>query len=356
MKTAVIGTGVIAEQHLTALRRVPDAQLAAVCDLSPAMARDAADRFGAKAIFTDYQQMLADVKPDVVHVLTPPQTHLRLVSDCLTQGSHVIVEKPIAPTHNEFLTLWQLAQSTGRNLVEDHNYRFNQPIRRIDNLLATGRLGQVEEVEVRMALNIRGEGDRFSDRNMPHPSHRLPAGVLHEFITHLCYLTLHFMPVKWSDASARVAAAWSNHSPTGPDDLFRHDDLDALLVLGHAHARIRFSSRTAPDAFAITVRGSQGYAECDLFQPYVKAVFPRTGGKQLSPIVNQIVGGATLAHAGVTNFKNKIMQRSAYEGLHHLIEQTYHAINNNQPMPVTFDDMNGASQLVDALLSEANRL
>lgn len=351
MKTALIGAGVICEQHLLGLRQVTDAQVVGVCDLSEAMARYTAERFGVEAFFTDYQQMLAQTRPDVVHILTPAHTHVRLVSDCLQAHAHVLVEKPIAPTHGEFRDLWDQAQRSRRLLMEDHNYRFNAPVQRIERLVHDNVLGDVQDVEVRMALNIRG-GGRMADRNLPHPSHRMPAGALHEFITHLCYLALHFLPGARGASFDRVAAMWSNHGRRGDDDVFTVDDLDALVVMGSGHARIRFSAATGPDCFALTVRGRKGYAAADLFQPVVQVVCPRRGGKQLSPLINQFAGGWSLIGAGIRNFQRKIMRHTPYEGLHELIRRTYAALRDGAALPVTYQDMDDTSRFVDALVSQ----
>src|SRR4051812_43227387 len=232
LKAAVIGTGKISEEHLRYLSADPGVDLVGVCDLSPSLARYAATRFKAAAAFSDSAAMLRDARPDVVHVLTPPHTHAALVTDALNAGAHVVVEKPVAPTNAQFRDLWRLAESRGRRIVEDHNYRFNEPVLAIEKLLRNGRLGDVREVDVRMALPIRKAGGRYADASLPHPSHNLPAGVIHEFITPLCYLALRFLP-SWD----RVAAAWSKH---GDEPLFKYDDLDALVIGGPVHARIRF--------------------------------------------------------------------------------------------------------------------
>src|SRR5437660_7819319 len=93
LKAAVIGTGKISEEHLRFLRDAEGVDVAGVCDLSPSLAKYAAERFGGGKPFTDAAQMLQESAPDVVHVLTPPHTHERLVSDALSAGAHVIVEK-----------------------------------------------------------------------------------------------------------------------------------------------------------------------------------------------------------------------------------------------------------------------
>lgn len=359
LKSAVIGTGVISKQHLSFLQACDRSNLVGVCDLSPAAVHYAVDTFQAAAAYTDYAQMLEIEKPDVVHILTPPQTHLSIATDCLRSGAHVICEKPVAPTYSEFKDLWQISRECDRFLIEDHNYRFNGPVRAIQALIDDGMLGEVQEIEIRMALDLRS-GGRYADENLPNPIHKMPAGVIHDFITHLSYLLLSFMPQSTPGFEAgfeagfdRVSAAWSNH---GGGDLFKYDDLDALVVAGQVHGRIRFSSYTAPDCFSIIVRGSKGYAETDLFQPYLRCVVPRSVGKQLSPLVNHFVSGWELMSASVRNFRSKIMQRNAYDGLHYLLGETYEALSEGQAPPIGFNDMARTSRLVEALLAQENRL
>lgn len=353
LKSAVIGTGVISKQHLSFLQASQKANIVGVCDLSPAAVNYAVDTFQAAAAYTDYAQMLDEAKPDVVHILTPPATHLPIATDCLRAGAHVICEKPVAPSFNEFKDLWQISRECDRFLIEDHNYRFNSPVRAIQELVDDGTLGKIQEVEIRMALDLRS-GGRYADENMPSPIHKMPAGVIHDFITHLSYLLLSFLPeVDSGDGFERVSAAWSNH---GGGDLFKYDDLDALVIGGQAHGRIRFSSYTSPDCFSITVRGDRGYAETDLFQPYLRCVMPRSGGKQLSPLVNHFANGWELMSASARNFRNKIMQKTPYEGLHYLLGQTYDALSEGQAPPISYDDMARTSRLVEALLAQENRL
>jgi predicted dehydrogenase len=311
------------------------------------MADFAAQRFNAEKSFTNHKQMLQEAAPDVIHVLTPAATHPMLVRDCLESSAHVIVEKPVAPTHQEFLSLWELSQSKNRKLIEDHNYRFNKPVLAIEKLVADGTLGEVREVDVRMALSIRAIGGRYADVNLPHSSHRLPCGVLHEFITHLCYLALRFLP-----KIDRVKAAWSKH---GNDALFQYDDLDALVIAGATHGRIRFTSHTAPETFSLIVRGTRGWAETDLFQPYLRLSIPR-GGQQLTGLLNHLAGGYELITAAAAGFRNKIMRHTPYEGLNTFLSRTYESLRDGSEPPVTYADMDGASRLIDLLLDEKNRM
>jgi predicted dehydrogenase len=347
LRACVIGAGAISREHLTFLRDSDRAELAGVCDLSRAAARHAAERYGAAGFYADLGAMLEAARPDVVHVLTPPHTHVDVVAKCLESGSHVICEKPIAPTNAEFRRLWEIARRHGRYLIEDQNYRFNETVTRIAALVEQGALGEIRDVEVYFALGIRESGWPYSDENLPSPLHGLPAGALHDFTTHMCYLALMFVP-----QVDRVTSVWSN---LGGGTLFKYDDLDALAVNGKAHVRLRFNASTRPAAFRLTVRGTRGYAETELLEPYVREEFPRAGGAAFSPLVNHLVNGCGLIRAAARNFHRKLVQKTAYEGIPLLLDRAYAAMATGEPPPVRFEDMDGPSRLVDALLAGENR-
>jgi predicted dehydrogenase len=346
LRAAVIGTGKISEEHLRFLVTDERIALVGVCDLSPALAEYAAERFGALGNFSDAAQMLREAAPDVVHVLTPPRSHAPLIRQCLQAGAHVIVEKPVALSHGEFRELYALAEEKGRRLVEDHNYRFNKAFRRIERLVRDGMLGDVREVEVRLALNLRSPGSRYADANLPHPSHDLPAGVIHEFITHLSYLALRFLP-----DVPRVRADWSNHG----DATFRYDELDAVLQTDWVQGRIRFTCQTAPESFDIIVRGSRGSAQTDLFHPYLNISQVRPALGPAGPLVDQVHNGGRLVQAALRGFGNKLLQETPYEGIATFLAQTYAAFRSGKTPPVTFDDMDRTSQLIDAMLAQSRK-
>ncbi len=352
MTVAVIGGGKISEQHLGTLRGIGGVDIAGVCDLSPALARFTAERFAVPNWFTDYHKMLERTRVDVVHVLTPPATHDRIVRDCLDSGRHVIVEKPVALSNAGFRELWDYAASRDLRLIENHNYRFNGPIQQLERAITAGRIGTIEEVEVRMALNIRG-GGRYADENLPHPSHQLPAGIIHEFITHLAYLFLHFMPGSSIDDIESIRAMWRNHDG---GKLFKYDDLDVGVLAGSVHGRIRFSCSQWPDCFMVQVRGTDGVATAELFHPTCQVTTRRSVGQHLTPLVNSIAGARTMVRSGFGSIWQKIRNRGAYDGLSRFLELSYNALRTGGEPPVGYRQMDETSRLVDAMLALENRI
>jgi predicted dehydrogenase len=352
LRTAIIGGGRISEQHLGPLSRRPDVVVEGLCDLSPALARFSAERFGVPRWFSDYRAMLDEVNPDVVHILTPAATHVPIGSDCLERGLHVIMEKPAALSNADFRQLWDLAERQGVRFIENHNYRFNTLIQRLEQVVSSGRLGSVEEVEVELALNIRG-GGRYADENLPHPSHRLPGGVIHEFISHLCCLLLRFLPQPEAGGDPTIEQAlWRNR---GGGSLFKYDDLDAVVASDRVTGRVRFTSFQWPDHFTVRVRGSDGVAAAELFQPSWHIATRRAVGQHLTPLVNSISGARSAVAAGLGNVWRKVRNRTAYEGLERFLDLTYDALATGTEPPVTFDDMDRVSRLIDALVPQEDR-
>ncbi len=78
LRIALIGCGKIADQHLWAIKRVADCQVVAACDRELLMADQLAERFAIPETFADAAVMLQKIKPDVVHITTPPQSHYSL--------------------------------------------------------------------------------------------------------------------------------------------------------------------------------------------------------------------------------------------------------------------------------------
>src|SRR5258708_4173113 len=108
---AVVGCGAIAREHLSAIAELDDVEVAAVCDLSAARAEAAAERFGIARWYTSHGELLADLRPDLVHITTPPASHLAIATDCLAGGLNVFCEKPMTMNYSDFCSLRQLADA-----------------------------------------------------------------------------------------------------------------------------------------------------------------------------------------------------------------------------------------------------
>ena len=106
-------------------RNLENVQVAAVCDLSAARAEATAERFGILKWGLDYKSLIDDVRPDLVHITTPPTSHFSIAKNCLAAGCNLLCEKPITQSYEEFGILKGLAIENDRLLLENQNYRFH---------------------------------------------------------------------------------------------------------------------------------------------------------------------------------------------------------------------------------------
>ena len=141
LRLAIIGCGKIADQHVQAAHRAGGCEIVAVCDRERLMAEQLAERFKIAGVFSDAAEMLGKIRPDVVHITTPPLGHFPLAKLCLEHGSNVYLEKPFTVTAAEAQELVALAEKKNLRLTAGHNYQFTLEMLEMRRQVASGFLG-----------------------------------------------------------------------------------------------------------------------------------------------------------------------------------------------------------------------
>src|SRR5450631_631440 len=96
LNIGIVGCGKIADGHIEGIQKLPCARLVAVCDLEPVLAEQIALRFSVPQWYTDFDRMLSEHRFDVIHIATPPDSHLALARKAAQAGCHLFIEKPLA--------------------------------------------------------------------------------------------------------------------------------------------------------------------------------------------------------------------------------------------------------------------
>ncbi len=141
----VVGTGFIGPAHIEALRRLPNTNVLALCEVTPELARQKADQLGIErsATFEELLQM-DDIR--VVHICTPNFLHYGQSKAALQAGKHVVCEKPLAKDLHEAEELVQLAKQTGLVNAVHFNLRYYPLVRQMKTMREKGDLGDVYSV------------------------------------------------------------------------------------------------------------------------------------------------------------------------------------------------------------------
>jgi Predicted dehydrogenases and related proteins len=138
----IIGCGVIAPTHASAIASLADAELVAVADIVPEKAQALADQYQATA-YVDAQEMLDHEQLDVVEICTPSGMHGAHAILAMRAGCNVIVEKPMEITHERMLAMQMVQRETGVKLAMISQHRFDEASVQVKELLnekAFGRL------------------------------------------------------------------------------------------------------------------------------------------------------------------------------------------------------------------------
>lgn len=128
VNVAVVGTGVMGNNHLRVLSRMTDVRILGVVDTDRHRAKAAAESVGTRA-FDSIDELLDAFEttegPKAAVVTTPTATHLPVASTLIRHGVHVLVEKPVASTIAEAEELGQVADKHGVVSMVGHIERFN---------------------------------------------------------------------------------------------------------------------------------------------------------------------------------------------------------------------------------------
>ena len=94
----IIGCGVIAPWHAGSVKRIPEAELVAVCDIIPEKAEKLKTDFEVPDSYADYRDLLGRDDIDVVSICVPSGLHAQIGVEAARAGKHIMSEKPLDVT------------------------------------------------------------------------------------------------------------------------------------------------------------------------------------------------------------------------------------------------------------------
>lgn len=145
IKVGVVGTGFIGPAHIEALRRLPNIEVAALCEVNIELAKSKAKQLGIEQACT-FDELLAMKNIQSVHICTPNFLHFAQSKAALLAGKHVVCEKPLAKDLHEAEELVALAAKTGLVNAVHFNLRYYPLVRQMKTMREKGDLGDVYSI------------------------------------------------------------------------------------------------------------------------------------------------------------------------------------------------------------------
>lgn len=142
-RVAVVGTGGIAAVHAQNLAGLGDrVRLVAAADIDQERLDAFCDRWEVPGRHRYLETLLADARPDLVHLCTPPGLHRQQALTALGAGAHVLCEKPPALSLAEIDEIAAAQKSGGASFATVFQHRFGSGAERLRTAMASGALGR----------------------------------------------------------------------------------------------------------------------------------------------------------------------------------------------------------------------
>ena len=126
--------------------------VAAVASRDASRGRAFAAKHGIARVHDDYAALVADPNLDAVYNLLPTSVHGKWTRATLDSGKHVLCQKPFTANAAEAREIAELAAKSDRVVMEALQYRYHPLTARVEQIVASGELGELERVEIAICV------------------------------------------------------------------------------------------------------------------------------------------------------------------------------------------------------------
>jgi len=260
LRVGIVGCGHIIDKHVAALRKIKDVKLVAACDLNKELANQAALKYGIDKSYSDFSELLFKEKPDIVHVVTPPQTHMLLSIQAMEAGCHVLVEKPLALSIDDADKMIESARKNNVILSVVHNNLFMPAVIKAKSLIQSSKIGELLEMQIVLT------GKHIHKILDPlHWYHQLPGGVFGETLPHPLYIAESFL------GDLRIVKV--NSLKFSTHEWLKADEVRIMLENSTCTASVT-CSLNVPSIWFINFIGTKGYLHVSIARGVAIIHFP----------------------------------------------------------------------------------
>jgi len=140
-KFAIIGTGNVTNDHISALQKVEGAELTYIFGRNKSAVKELANKHNILWT-TDYNEILKNPDIDIIDITLASGLHADFGIKAAKAGKHVIVEKPIDVSLEKAEALINECKKHGVTLGVISQMRFSKGMRKLYNYVSTGKFGE----------------------------------------------------------------------------------------------------------------------------------------------------------------------------------------------------------------------
>lgn len=183
LRAVQIGCGARAQAHLAAMLDSGVIDLLAICDQDEAKLTATAEKFGIEKRYLDLGDMIEELQPEFVNIVTPPSVRVDIVGKAVAAGAPaILLEKPVSLSLQEAERLLQLSQD--RLIAVNTQYQWMPHWRKFWSLLEQKILGDIRIIRASTGCHVLEQGPHILDlalkaasvSGLPAPKLLLAAG------------------------------------------------------------------------------------------------------------------------------------------------------------------------------------
>mgnify|MGYP003633882642 FL=1 len=349
MKVVVVGAGQIADAHIIEVGKIKSASVVGLCDLfeSPLLALK--EKYAIPHVDTDFVRLMELARPDVVHITTPPTSHLFLAKQALAGGAHVYIEKPLTVTHAEAVELFAAAKAADKQVCIGTNRLFARAQSAAITKIKAGELGQLTHVDAIFTYDLQGI---FGKQVLSNPEHwisKLPGQIFqnnlnHPLATVVPFLSDDFQVRAWADD-------WSDNGV-----VFDELRVEIFDRANKFTAHIVFSSNVKPGAFRVSYFGRRK----TLFLDNNQNTLVESEPSKIPGTLGNIFAVRAMAKVLAKQFRRSLRrfvfgQDTFFTDMNELFRAFYDSIDGKGPAPVPESDILRASLIIDEVNKQIGR-
>jgi predicted dehydrogenase len=350
LNIGIVGCGKIADGHIEEIQKLGCARVLAVCDLEPIMAEQLAVRYAVPHRYADFDRMLSDHRLDVIHIATPPHSHLALAQKAFEAGCHVFLEKPLALNAADGRLLIECLQQTARKMTINYWYNFETPALALKEFVAKGNLGDPIHIESYYGYDLAGGFGQALLSDDRHWVHQLPGKLFQNIIDHAINKITPFLP---DEPVEIIARAYRRRPLDGDRTDGVLDELRVMILAGGVSAYVTFSSHARPVGHFMRVYGTKNTAHIDFalrsMSVEERQTVPGALGRLLPPFKSSWQSLRQATH-NAREFAGSRFQ--FFAGMNRLLSLFYQSIMRGTPVPIPYAEILRVSQIMDEISSQ----
>ncbi|RBY83624.1 gfo/Idh/MocA family oxidoreductase [Geodermatophilus sp. TF02-6] len=370
----VIGFGWMGRVHAQAYARVrhhfPDLglvpQLVAVADDVPGRAEQAAARFGFAHATSDWRELLADPRVQLVSVTAPNWLHREIGVAVAEAGRHLWIEKPVGLTADDARAVAAAVTGAGVQGVVGFNYRNAPAVALARELVTSGAIGRVTHARFAFLSDYAAAPE--GALTWRYERARGGTGVLGDLASHAVDLARYVLDADVASVLAdtavfvperlRPAGPTSGHASGAggvPGQVENDDYVGALLRLTSGARVVLEASRVAvgeQNAYGFEIHGTAGRLAWD-FRRLGELAVSRGPAAQDQPVSTVLVGPGAGEYAA---FQPGAGNAMGFDDLK-VVEarDVLESIRQGRPLGAGLADAVRAADVLDALVASAAR-